>query len=178
MKIRNGFVSNSSSSSFVVLFPNEPKCADDVKNMLFSEGQEVYGSPYDDEEKWSTDMVAQTVWEDICDQEKNNMEKAISLIKNGYLYGDDAPDYNDFNHIKDTKEKWKALDDAREIYANKVINEFFNIRKLKLKQINKETITDLILYCFEYSDNDSSYGSALEHGGLFDNVKHIIASNH
>ncbi|HMZ46899.1 MAG TPA: gliding motility-associated C-terminal domain-containing protein [Chitinophagaceae bacterium] len=37
MKIRNGFVSNSSSSSFIVLFPKEPKNATDVKNMLFKE---------------------------------------------------------------------------------------------------------------------------------------------
>lgn len=177
MKIRNGFVSNSSSSSFVVLFPKEPKCAEDVKNMLFVNGQTTYCSPYDDE-SWSTDIVAETVWQDICDQEKNDLKKAMSLIQNGYLYGVDAPDYNDFDHIKDNQTKWKAYDDARENYANKIIKNFFNIRKLKLKQINKETISDMILYCFEYSDNDGSYGSALEHGGLFDNVKHIIASNH
>jgi len=28
------------------------------------------------------------------------------------------------------------------------------------------------------SDEDGSYGSALEHGGLFDNLKHIVISNH
>jgi hypothetical protein len=178
MKIRNGFVSNSSSSSFVVLFPTEPKCAEDVKNMLFTEGQDKYCSSYDDE-NWPTDQVAKTVWNDICEQEKNDMTRAIDIIKNGYLYGVDAPNYNDFNHIKDNHDRWEAYDNARELYADQVIKKFFNLRKLKLKKINKEPILEgVVLYCFEYSDNDGSYGSALEHGGLFENLKHITASNH
>jgi len=36
MKTRNGFVSNSSSSSFVVVFPEEPKSPEDVKKHIFN----------------------------------------------------------------------------------------------------------------------------------------------
>lgn len=35
MKIRNGFVSNSSSSSFVVVLPKEPKGYNDLKELMF-----------------------------------------------------------------------------------------------------------------------------------------------
>ena len=35
MKIRNGFVSNSSSSSFLLFFPREIKSTDDIIELLF-----------------------------------------------------------------------------------------------------------------------------------------------
>ncbi len=35
MKIRNGFVSNSSSSSFVVAFPEKPKTEQELRDMMF-----------------------------------------------------------------------------------------------------------------------------------------------
>lgn len=38
MKIRNGFVSNSSSSSFLVIFPHAPASKEDIKDMLFGDG--------------------------------------------------------------------------------------------------------------------------------------------
>lgn len=36
MKIRNGFVSNSSSSSFILAFPHEPVSANEIKELLFN----------------------------------------------------------------------------------------------------------------------------------------------
>ena len=66
MKIRSGFVSNSSSSSFIVIFPTEPKSVDDVKNFLFDKEDEIYCKDY------TVDQVSKTVWGDICDQKKND----------------------------------------------------------------------------------------------------------
>ena len=45
MKIRNGFVSNSSSSSFVVAFDKKPETVEELKKLLFGE-EEVYGNPH------------------------------------------------------------------------------------------------------------------------------------
>ena len=171
MKIRNGFVSNSSSSSFVVVFPREPKSAEDVKNMLFDEKQIFY-------DKWPVTQVAETIWFDICDQNKNDFE----VIKEEFSYGnfdcDDAPDYNDFRDKDDWQTNWEAYEIANEIYAKKKMKEFFNLRKLKLQKINNEPIEDISLYVFEYSDNDSDYYSALEHGDLFKKLKHVRISKH
>lgn len=50
MKIRNGFVSNSSSSSFVVAFPKKPETVEEVKDMLFGNGYDLdegYDYPFD-----------------------------------------------------------------------------------------------------------------------------------
>lgn len=57
------------------------------------------------------------------------------------------------------------------------MKEFFNLRKLKLKEIANEEISESV-YIFSYADEDGSYGSALEHGELFNKLKHIRISKH
>lgn len=176
MKIRNGFVSNSSSSSFVVIFPREPKSSEDVKNMLFNEDETLYGA-YD--QTYPVEQVAQTVWNDICGQKKNDFEYAKEEFEYGNIDCFGAPNYSDFRHIKDHNEQWEAYESAQEQFAKLKMKEFFNIRKLKLQKINNEdSFEETALYTFEYSDNDGSYGSALEHGGLFDKLKSVRISKH
>jgi len=117
MKIRNGFVSNSSSSSFVVIFPREPKSASDVKEMLFKDRSD-YANPYqygDDECSWSTNTVANTVWTDICSQKKNDFVSAIEVLNSGSFDENDAPSYNDYKNHEDYYK-------ADEIYTKKRIN--------------------------------------------------------
>jgi hypothetical protein len=176
MKIRNGFVSNSSSSSFIVSFPREPKSVEDVKNALFSNGTEYFYSPYGDN-KYTVQQVSETVWQDICGQTKNNMTAAAEELSYGSIDDYDAPDYDDFRHIKDNNERREAYDIAKEIYVKKKMKDFFNTRKNKLKKIDGKEF-DEVVYIFEYSDNDGDYFNALEHGGLFDNLKHIRISKH
>lgn len=182
MKIRNGFVSNSSSSSFVVLFPKEPKSWEEVRDMLFEKNENFFQNLYayddNDESGWPVEEVAKTVWEDISKQEKNNFEKAKEMIISGTIYGEGAPDYNDYEHIEDWYKRSEVYHRDMNKFAEKKMKEFFNIRKLKLKKLNNEPITDIVLYCFEYSDNDGSYSAALEHGDLFRKLKHITISNH
>jgi hypothetical protein len=189
MKIRNGFISNSSSSSFVVLFPIEPKNAADVQDILFKD-EKFYPLPESDDEEyrqdeemnnnvsWPVETISQTVWSDICDQKKNDFGKAEEILNSGTIEDENAPDYSDFNHIKNWDKQWKAYRDAKNKYAKEKMKNFFNLRKLKLKKLNNETIENGVLYCFSYADEDGAYGSALEHGNLFNNLKHIRVSNH
>lgn len=64
MKIRNGHVSNSSSSSFVVAFPEKPKSWEDVLKFMFFGKEGGVGIDYCDE-GMSYRQVAKRVFDDI-----------------------------------------------------------------------------------------------------------------
>jgi hypothetical protein len=176
MKIRNGFVSNSSSSSFIVIFPRIPKSAKDVKNMLFKPNQKIYKGLYDDD-KYTIEEVAETVWKDIQEQKVNDIELAIDELSRLSYDGDsEEPKYEDFQD-SNGKTDWEQYDKACEKFGKKRFKEFFNVRKNKLKKLNNEHVDD-VFYIFEYSDNNGSYFTALEHGNLFKNLKHIRINKH
>ena len=60
MKIRDGFVSNSSSSSFIVAFDKTPETVAEMQNILFKNGG-YYHNPYKDD-VWTTEQIASIVF--------------------------------------------------------------------------------------------------------------------
>ncbi len=130
MKIRNGFVSNSSSSSFIVAIPKKVKTVEQLKEIMFP-GQKFISHPYEDGVSITTKKIAETVFKDMEEQIPNNRESLLSEY-----------DYNDRT-------------------------ESFAVAH------SKDNI-----YVFSYSDNDGSFQSFMEHGGIFENLPHITISHH
>jgi hypothetical protein len=161
MKIRSGFVSNSSSSSFIVAFPKKPENVEEVKALLFPNGQEAYGC-YD--YHCSTQIVAETVWKDIQSQKPDDKE-IIWKELHGYLEGGPNSNWSEFK-TADGDINWEALNIERCKYRQKVMKKF------------TEENSDKTIYCFHYSDDNGSYEEALEHGGLFNYLPHITVSHH
>jgi hypothetical protein len=75
MKVRRGFVSNSSSSSFIVAFDRIPQTVGEVQKALFG-GSETYDyENWDGIDKYPAEQVAGQVWKDIQSQVPNDEDE-------------------------------------------------------------------------------------------------------
>lgn len=165
MKIRLGFVSNSSSSSYVVAFRNLPSSQKELQKMMFGK-QQFYHGPYGG--KWDTNVVAKTVWELMQNSTPNDLpdlEKgfdAYDLPKSPYeLYP---------NHSEMPSDEWNRIQDEYYTELDRLVKD--QLRKFMHK--NRKSF----VYRFEFSDNDGEYFSALEHGDLFERLPHVKCSHH
>jgi hypothetical protein len=166
MKARKGFVSNSSSSSFIVAFDGKPQTMEEMKGLLFGEQEGEYHDPYD-ECSWTYDEVAYTVLLDLLDSDPLTREQVLEQLSRGCLPG--QPDMDDFKK-KDAGGKpewdWDAYEEARKQHAKRYHDRF-------LKENRGKTF-----YRFNYGDDSGPYYSALEHGELFSRLPHVRISLH
>lgn len=173
MKIRRGFVSNSSSSSFIVTFDKVPESKEELQKILFGERKE-YPSPYGTV-FFSTDRVAEIVWNDMKNGPVTSHVEIREEVSHGYpadipgLFDDidrKPPSYSDFR-ISVGKKSWDAKYDidAFEKAYDKWAAQFERIAA------NEDDIKKGKVFKFEYADEDGALGCAMEHGTLFQNAR-------
>ena len=95
MKTRNGFVSNSSSSSFVVLLPHKPKSVEDLKDMMFPmwSWDDVIDNEYVDKTMTIKEVVGRVFKDMIEGQNDEYRDKTISDFQHYvHMYELDAAD--------------------------------------------------------------------------------------
>jgi hypothetical protein len=162
-KVRTGFVTNSSSSSFIVAFDEMPSSINELQGLLFDEGQinvEVY------DRSISCTEAAGIVFNDMQNQKPNDMKEIMSALE-GYF--EDAPDYNDYT--KDYDFKSKEYKEAMARYEED--SKAFIMAKIKrFKKDNRNRD----IYVFSYADDGGQV--VMEHGDIFSHLPHIRISHH
>lgn len=157
MKIRHDFVTNSSSSSYIVAFPDVPEDALDVCRMMF--GNKT------DHEGYSTLDLAKHVLKDIQSDGPAEYDNLVEELEGcGSEYG--APNYDDYR-VLGIKYEFRSDDYHRDIenWARRELTEF-------LKKYNES-----ILYIFEY-DDDNDFGYMMERSGIFNKLPHYYINKH
>lgn len=202
MKIRNGFVSNSSSSSFIVALNKKPESASEVLAML---DLPEFISPYQDQ-VITANRAADIVFDDIQSYEYNEEDLAklfaevlYSCVPSSYHRGDEKgarkllPEeakelwetYLKVRKSQDSSEKWYSLPDGEKKEklraAYWAINEevdklHYDLGVVAAKEFLRKN-KDKFIFCVEYEDH-STEGTIMEHGEIFRNVKHFRISHH
>lgn len=167
MKLRSGFVSNSSSSSFVVAFPKVPETVEEMQAMLFHSEKWFYGWDYSwdasrEPDLWPTEEIAERVFGDMGEP----MTEGQAALEISY-YEDDSISYP---HYSRDNEAYRA---AQEEYA-RLQSELAERKSVEFLKENK----GCAIFRFEYSDNDGAQSSAMEHKNLFKRLPHVRISHH
>jgi len=189
MKVRKGFVSNSSSSSFVVAFPHKPKSIEDLKKIMFGNqewhytGYAGYSEKGDDAptlpmvEKVFAQIKKKATKKEICEAIGNGWFDPYPLqfeenLPGHYSGREEDPEWKKLNSLKHGSEEWLEL-------FNSLIEESEKINNKRAKDIANffiEMNKNKYIAVMFFSDNE---GDAVEeHSNIFYRLDSIQTSYH
>ena len=170
MKIKTDFVTNSSSSSFIVLFDNKITKFEDVEHYIWK---------HDKAKQVLEDALSQKPV--IVDNSNPNIADGLAtLLSHGYI--DEMKSYSDYQDDFCRREGISVKD----MYDNGAWMQAFydEYEVLQSRLCLKKAIEFLkdndgrYMYQFNYGDEDGIFMSEMEHGGTFNELTHIKINKH
>lgn len=180
MKFRTDFVTNSSSSSFIVYFDEIPQSAEEMQNMLFGP-RDFFPHPFQDI-NYEAEDIAKIVFNDMKDTviTKATKDEIIALLTN-IFYWEVSENYpypecpNSSYNPKDAE--WKEYDKLERKVLAQRDKEALRLATAEFKKQFKGKPLDKVRI-FIYGDHNGELECAMEHGDLFRRLFHIRISHH
>jgi len=171
MKVKIDFVTNSSSSSFLVVFEKRVKTFEDVEFLISR-----------------ADKARQVLKDALAQKPKKINPKSIKLvdyIANELSYGYIDWIDRDDSKMKDIFCKREGITTSQ-LHNNLIWSKSFYDEERSLKEkAYTEKAAEFIslhegkyLYLFHYGDDDGLFMSEMEHGFTFTRLPHITISKH
>ena len=181
MRIKTDFVTNSSSSAFLVAWPTKIKKLEDVLQYIPEKAKAK--QVFDDSKNFTPMLmdsndkkILRVISEEMTHGYMDEIESQLSVGGSSWDgYGNFKEKFMVRHRIteKDLKEDhytvnliWEEYDNYRLVLAEKLAIKFC------------EENEGRFLYVYEYGDEDGSFFSEMEHGGTFENVNHVHISKH
>jgi len=173
MKTRLGFVSNSSSSSFVVAFDKTPESVIEMQQLLFDANQTMFSDLWSDD-GWPVAEVAQEILRQIERKSALTTDDVVEIVRSGYIptiYAQVDKQFPCRYQPNQSREEIEEEYAARDKLNDELSYEFATDWLLQ-DDVRGKTVFEI------YLSDDSPLGCAMEHGDLFKRLPHIHVSHH
>jgi len=197
MKIRSGFVSNSSSSSFILKFDKLPESVEEVKVLLFGENPPLLTTYWGDDAV-STQQIAEVLFRDINSARIMGVDGVVSQVREQVYFSkysvDEGRELVSSEYLEEFDRLYKMIEKEDEEHSKRRLeyndDDGWDAHYKKMDKLSeplydiveksiKEKCSDLDKYIeVEYGDGEGMVFSYLEHSGILDKIKIQRFSHH
>lgn len=182
MIIKTNFITNSSSSAFVVAWPIEITTLADVKKYIFMEkkAEQVFKDVGHGKDTRKIDPKNKEIIDIVARELESGYLQDI-----GFEHGVDLGMFDGYDKFREDFAIRHSIStedlDKNHFSMNLLWKEYHYYRIKIATQLAEKFCTNNkgnFLYFFSYGDEDGQFMSEMEHGGTFNNVPHIKISHH